>query len=460
MAYETGVANGYRDFYRKLVIFLTENSELVAAGDQWEITRGFMNKEIEYLEGVEYVSADMGWEISVAMGWDDTYSSHVEKDGEEKRGWVVRTVDAPNYLGFKSTTIVAPVHYIITARNWLGTTDEADRAPKDWNVEYSDDGNAWNISDTVTGQTLWDPKEARQFTISTGSAHRFWRLHLLDNNGDADYISIGRLRFYDSGSNWISRGYTSEYLFKNNGFAGTDNAYCGMRLRRHQNDYYNIEWMGSCCYDPDLGWETQPHMQKDRFSPLWEFDMQYWFVANGHRMICVMHVDERWVAAIMGKFLPYGAVGEYPYTMMIGGSRGVPVSWSQVNYASHLQMPQDTYGSTPSLSVFHPNNQSWVNLENRDRYGGISGKNVNTLSPTVSGGMGVGNRQLPNSAYVLAPYIIEIGTRAYGQLDGVRWVTGDNQKSGDILDVCGQDWLVFHNQHYTGISDFAALELK
>ena len=457
MAFETGVASDYRDFYRKLVTFLTQNSELVAAGDQWQLTRGFMDPDIDYIDSVQYViNGPLNWDVSSAMGHDDSYSNVVEKSGERKIGWVARLVNAPNFIGFKSSTAVSPTYYTVTAEDWLGTTNTSSRQPKSWDIQYSDDNVAWATSDTVTDQTGWSPFEERQFLITETTPHKFWRLYVTANNGDGTYVAIGRLRFYDAVDRWISRGWTNEHMFRLNGFAGTDPAFCGMRLHINQNAHYNIEWMGATCHDPELGWETQPHQIQDRYSPLWEFDMQYWFVANGHRMICVMHVDERWIAASMGKFLPYGAVGQYPYTMLISGSRNSPISWVQEDSASHLQAPAQDH---PGTYVYHPNNQSWIALQNRDYQGGLIGGS-NVLSPTISGGMGVGNRQLPNGAYVLAPYIIEIGDRAYGQLDGMRWVSGDNQKSGDILDVCGQDWLIFHNQQYTGISDFAALELK
>lgn len=37
MAYVTGTATGYADYYNKLITFLTTNSSLVAAGQQWEV---------------------------------------------------------------------------------------------------------------------------------------------------------------------------------------------------------------------------------------------------------------------------------------------------------------------------------------------------------------------------------------------------------------------------------------
>lgn len=455
MAFVKGTASNYRDIWRKLVDFLVNNPDLVAANQQWEIKRGFFNPNIDYIHSVPYeTSGILHWDVATCMGWDDSYQLYTD-GAERKIGWVVRLIDAPNYLGFSSLTAITPTYYKVSSEFWHGSTNESDRQPKNWTIEWSDDGLAWTVSDTVSEQTAWRYDETRTFLV-TGGAHKYWRMNITANNGDGTYVSIGRLRFYDSGDTWISRAYTTEFMFKTPGWvnAATDPTYSGMRLYiKPSTNIYNIEWMGAIGFDPLYGWQSQPSQLQDRYSPLWEFDTPYWFIANGARLIVVMNVGERWIAAYLGKFLPFGTKAQYAYPMIVGGSNYSPLSWSATSYCWNIQAG---YNAT---TVYRPNT-GWVNFHNRGYTGGLS-SGATQLAPTFGQGMQAGNRQLPDSAYVLVPYIIEIDDDAYGELDGMRWISGNNQIPGNVIeDETGQEWLVFCNHFLIGIHDFAAVELK
>ena len=459
MAFVTGTASDYRDLWKKLADFVVNNPDLIIDGHQWEIKRGHINKDITYIHSKPYEDSPgiLIWDVATCMGWDDSYMAYQEGN-ERKQGWVTRLVDFPNYIGFQNTIAVAPKTYKIKPEYWQGTTDEAARCPKDWLVEYSDDGINWLTSDVVAGEDFWLYTDEREYSITEVAAHAYWRLNITANNGDATYVAIGRLRFYDAIGTWISRGYTTEYMFKAPGWVGpaTDPVYCGMRFHIDYNNYYNIEVMGAIGYDEPYGWESQPSQIQDKYNAMWEFDMEYWFVADGATLKVVFTVGERWMAFYLGKFYPFGTPAQYAYPMIVSGSRDSAIGHTSNTSIGNIQGLFDNAGA-----VFRPNNY-WSNILGRDdlfpdtiRGGGTS------IAPMLTNGRQAGNRQLPDSAYVLVPYVVEIDDNAYGELIGLKWISGDNQIPGNIvIDENSQEWLVFSNHHLIGIYDFAALELK
>ena len=61
-------------------------------------------------------------------------------------------------------------------------------APKDWAVQWSDDGSAWTTKWTVTGQTAWSASQARTFTAPPGDPQTVLLLHFDGANGQTTTI--------------------------------------------------------------------------------------------------------------------------------------------------------------------------------------------------------------------------------------------------------------------------------
>lgn len=75
------------------------------------------------------------------------------------------------------------------------TNDGNITAPKDFNVEGSNDGINFNIINSFTGISSWTAGESKLFEIKT-SNYRFYRINILSNNGSTSYVSIAMLNFY------------------------------------------------------------------------------------------------------------------------------------------------------------------------------------------------------------------------------------------------------------------------
>lgn len=70
----------------------------------------------------------------------------------------------------------------------------ADRAPKNWTMQGSNDNSTWDTLDTVTNQTAWGDAEKRSFICDVQTtAYRYFQLVISANNGNASYVMVGEL---------------------------------------------------------------------------------------------------------------------------------------------------------------------------------------------------------------------------------------------------------------------------
>ena len=73
------------------------------------------------------------------------------------------------------------------------------RAPRDWTFQGSNDGGAWDVLDTVTGESGWSIDEIRAFTCDVATtAYQFFRLNITANNGGGAYTEIQELYLYEA----------------------------------------------------------------------------------------------------------------------------------------------------------------------------------------------------------------------------------------------------------------------
>lgn len=79
-------------------------------------------------------------------------------------GWYAYT--PPQHIGYVFTAPVMVTTVRITAEN--GFLAGAAASPKDFNVEYSDNGTDWSIAASFTEQTEWTTGETRTFSWGSG----------------------------------------------------------------------------------------------------------------------------------------------------------------------------------------------------------------------------------------------------------------------------------------------------
>lgn len=73
--------------------------------------------------------------------------------------------------------------------------------PKNFTIDYSDNGSDWTTALTVTNSTNWYAYERRYFNIPAVGNHVYWRVNFTANNGDASWCSITAIIFMDQYGN-------------------------------------------------------------------------------------------------------------------------------------------------------------------------------------------------------------------------------------------------------------------
>lgn len=129
------------------------------------------------------------------------YTADHAFDGRPETYWS-NTAGGAGWLGFSpggGSVGYAPDRYAITARS-----DAGDGAPRDWALEYSDDGTTWDIAHAVSGETGWGNGERRGFAFSSVGSHTSWRIRVIGNNGRST-LNIAELEFigYTWGTIWL-----------------------------------------------------------------------------------------------------------------------------------------------------------------------------------------------------------------------------------------------------------------
>lgn len=107
-------------------------------------------------------------------------------DGENHEKLFDRTADSKyvfNYYGtawmeYQANEPAKMNMYSLTSGN-----DDPSRDPKSWELQASDDGETWVTLDSRTGESFYDRKTTQFYTFDNTSAHKYYRLQLLENSG-------------------------------------------------------------------------------------------------------------------------------------------------------------------------------------------------------------------------------------------------------------------------------------
>lgn len=276
------------------------------------------------------------------------------------------------------------------------------------------------------------------------------------------------------------------------GLAGSDAVLIGLdRIDDDVNDYHSIMIYGM------TGLNAMAVIMTDHVhvSPPVGFfsdggSQEYWFTANGRRFTGIVQVSTVFEAFYAGLFLPYALPTEYPYPLFIGGTRGStfstsPPSW-RASTPDHTNFSNpsgtNTNGqSTPQAYFLDPVN-TWTAIANNHGTGWTSptsnwawmaplayGNDNNYFSQDTMGGNFFGAQTLAawkgaalDGSYTMEPLTINQSVPAsqtYGILDGVYYVPGHNNASGNTITISAVDYLVAQNCFRTDNAAYIALEL-
>lgn len=268
----------------------------------------------------------------------------------------------------------------------------------------------------------------------------------VDNSGGtlAHYKMLEKIRDVAVASGfWTVMRYDTsianrELILKGKGYTGTEEIYTGIRTYQDSSaDYYNLCVATFTGYVPSNTFDTQPGVRLSGV-PAHNQRIDYWLTVNPQRIACCMKVGTPvYEHFYIGKFFPYARPSQYPYPIVCAG---------MLNGAAATRY-SDTSHSMPYKG-------KRVNLGMRFNTGAYLQPETHPWNNTYL----AGTTQLrdTNDSYPLLPVILNDANGIYGELDGIRYVSGFNNV---VENTCGPDWVVLQDVSRTGFIDYIALKL-
>lgn len=229
-----------------------------------------------------------------------------------------------------------------------------------------------------------------------------------------------------------------ELILKGQGFTGAEEIYVGIRTYQDANaDYYNLCVATFTGYVAGNTFDTQPGVRLSGV-PAHNQRIDYWLSVNPQRIICCMKVGTPvYEHFYIGKFLPYARPSQYPYPMICGGmlNGASATRFSETSHSMPYKGNRANLGMRFNTGVYlMPETHPWQNA---------------ALA---------GSTQLrdTNNNYPLLPVILNDANGVYGELDGIRHISGFNNV---VENTCGDEWVVMQDVSRTGFIDYIAFHL-
>lgn len=286
--------------------------------------------------------------------------------------------------------------------------------------------------------------------------------------------------------------------------AGTDEIFVGIANYHNQAaDIYNWSLQGYTAYQaseafheqpgaiPKAGWNgVSPTLEVN--TPFSTFvkdpnEIDYWFVANGRRIIMAATFEAFFNVTYLGWILPYYTPAQWNYPLFIGGNASFDnddVRYSDTNaYNQSFWFPMidvlNTIEEADHLStgrLYGPGGD-WRgfmlgqgtksdSLPTETSTYTVDGFYPATIWPYYKRGMRKVTKNIDGSYPTWPIKLYDRMTTSFdpsvcfGVLDGIRAISGvDNQQENTFTDG-GNTWLVVRSANETALEDYAAIELN
>lgn len=240
---------------------------------------------------------------------------------------------------------------------------------------------------------------------------------------------------------WDTSGADHELIVQGPGTSGTEEIFCGVKTYQDRgSDYYNWAVAGFTGYVSGNSFETQPGNSGSKGVPMWNQTTPYWLRADGNAWELGAAIDTVYEACGAGRFLPYGTPGQYPYPLFVAG---MLTSASATRYS-------DTSHTMP-----------WRGGSARVQVRFVDG-NWKTVSTWPWGNADIAATPIRDTGgdYPLLPIYLYDTENIYGEIDGIKFVSGFNQAAENIIQGDdGYDHVVLPDTYRTGFPDYWALRL-
>lgn len=263
---------------------------------------------------------------------------------------------------------------------------------------------------------------------------------------------LSRMRSFVLVNGWVEVYWngSSDLVLKGTGDFGYDEIYIRIRIIEDTgNDIYNFR------INAGVGWNNGElvFQTEEIYTAFWDNAMDYWLVCNGRRIILFAKVSTKYTCMHLGFFRPFSTPEQYPYPLMIGGTKNSSVSWtSNFNYAFW-----SNDATSEHRSVFLPDTTECNRRITTSTYPIIWPKEVGPVGVTVLQSC-IDNI---DGSYTLLPLLIYVTSKYFiGQIEGLYHVSGHNQSAENTLIIGGDTYVIFPKFSETDRMDWVALQLK
>lgn len=273
----------------------------------------------------------------------------------------------------------------------------------------------------------------------------------VDNTGSeglAHWQMLLKIKTFAEANGWTTLRYLNptdgsnrELILHGTGLSGTEDIYIGFRTYHSAtSDYYNMSVAGFTGYVAANAFTAQPgYFESGLCAHNQRID--YWLAVNDQRILLALKIGAPAVYEVgyAGKFLPYATPGQYPYPLAVCGMLpGVPATRYDNTGSGH------SCGARGGLAqgiLRHP-----------------TGSQI-TLSCLPFQNSGTVRRDT-GGYYNALKCVLYDGSNVYGELDGVRYITGFNSASENTATINGKANVVIADAFRTGIGDYFLLEMN
>lgn len=505
MANQVGTATNFEDLFSRIVTFLTTDTALVAAGQQWSVNRIFRDNVASITTNMtEATQASMNRNILHSFRYDPR-SLNTDNDGDNTISY---TQLSSVVIGTSKVDITLRVAKEVSSVriNAANGSSGSSNTLQNFRLQYSDNNSTWTTALTVSSNPTYTVNEIKVFTLgSAPGAHLYWRI-IVDTKGDGQptgNVTWKSLLLLDNTGLPINY-FGSEVLFKSLGTSGTDEIFTGIRAEYDVNiGWYNLFLNGYTGYDSnEVSWLKQPGALPGYGStfplripmvPCWNSSIPYWFSASGRAFKFGLKISTSYEAGYLGFIIPYATPTQYTYPLAIGGSlcpitnlRGVEWRYSY-NASSHSIFTIPGTDVSDAISADNEGISStlylrlttglWGAFAQRSGVTTIDSMTIETFYPFTKGGIKRGvwptSARDPTSkkdymtvlggGYLLQPCILHQrwpNNQVFGELDGIYTISGFSNAAENTTSYNGNTNVVFNNVTRTEIQEFWTLALE
>lgn len=367
------------------------------------------------------------------------------------------------YLGCEFNVPVSLRYIAVQAATTAGTS-----APRDFTLDWSDNGSSWTTQATYTNQTSWTANESRVFDLgaSTGS-HAFWRLNITaNNNGNTGTVFIGNIYFVepdvlveDIFFNDVSFRTQCEVTWRAPGDTGAGDVFVGFKEMFHiGNDAYCWQTYGAAGFDGALN-HGNPTSQLRAFYgaalALRNDTIRYWFIATGSYVIVIGNISTVYVSAYLGLLNLYSNSERFTYPLYLASclkDSSSPARWSTTGDGIHQGFWCGA-GASPLTSHLLLNDGTVMAINS----------NISNQANAIHPGRSLTNLNKNSDGSVpMFPIIIHTtasGGYCAGQIQGMQAISGDGVVSEDTITVNRVTSIAIQGVYETSKTTYAAFEL-